>query len=585
MEAATKIDFVENSRTTQFGRYRLLESIGQGGMADVMVAVMPGPARFNKLLVIKTIREHIIHGEDAQYAQMFLDEARLAARLNHPNVVHTYDVGDEKGVYYIAMEYLEGQALSHVQRKLGLTGLPLEARLRILIDTAHGLHHAHELTDYSGRPLQVVHCDVSPHNIFLTYDGQVKLLDFGIAKMRDSDASTVVGQVKGKIDYMAPEQLKGERVDRTADVFALGAIMWELLAGKPMSGGRELSQISRVHNRLAKQESTIRFAMPELDEQLARICDKALAHDKSERYSSALEFARDLQDYLVRRSLSPTPEQLSGILQPVFADVRSRRRKRIEAALANVEREQTITIASDHALLGSGTRSTLPLPGVDTQGVAQTGSGPHAQLQNSGSVSVPVSVPVLVPPRSRKLQKLAIIAVVVGVSAWLQLGSKPQAKSASAPVSRTESTMQAAVPNNQVAPVVAVAATQETVKLTVNAATPGVQVVLDGSVIPQLPFEANVAKDNAIHKIVASAPGHQTITQMLTLDRDRHVTFELPVAAEDAPTARSRKRVSRAVATSNGAAVARASDDMRPGQEMDRQESGAAEIIDEDPYH
>ncbi len=588
------MDLTEDSGSTQFGRYRLLESIGQGGMADVMVAVMPGVARFNKLLVIKTIREHI-QGADAQYAQMFLDEARLAARLNHQNVVHTYEVGEESGVYYIAMEYLEGQALSQVQRKLGLATLPLEARLRILIDTAHGLHHAHELTDYSGRPLHVVHCDVSPQNIFLTYDGQVKLLDFGIAKMRDADAVSVAGHVKGKIDYMAPEQLKGEVVDRTADVFALGAIMWEILAGKPMSGGRDINQVTRVHNRLAKRESAIRVVMPELDGELSRICDKALAHDKSERYPSAFEFARDLQEYLGQRSLIPTSQQLGQIIQPAFEAVRTERRKRIEAALAAVEREQAVPMQSEHAMEDhSGARLALAVRlrrNAETQSGAPTTGRAQAQAQSSA----PVAIPGLRPARSSTLQKVAIVAAVVGVAAWFQLGSEPQAKSAAAPVQRTESVMQAAVPSDRVVPVeekiVAVdepAGTHDTVKLTVNSGTPGVQVVLDGSLIPQLPFEADVARDNAIHKIVASAPGHETITQVLTLDRDRQVALELPVAEEDATPARGRKTkrgarvMSRAVATSQ--APSPASDEPRPGQEMDRQGTAVGEINDDDPY-
>jgi len=558
-------------------------------MADVMVAVMPGPARFNKLLVLKTIREHI-RSDDDQYAQMFLDEARLAARLNHQNVVHTYEVGDEKGVYYIAMEYLEGQSLSQVQRKLGLNALPLEARLRILIDTAHGLHHAHELTDYSGRPLQVVHCDVSPQNIFLTYDGQVKLLDFGIAKMRDADAVSVAGHVKGKVDYMAPEQLKGELVDRTADVFALGAIMWEMLAGKAMSGGREISHITRVHNRLAKRELGIRAVMPALDEELSNICDRALSHDKSRRYPSALELARDLQEYLAQRSLIPTSQQLSQILQPAFEKVRTERRKRIEAALAAVEHEQTVPVQSEPPMQDSGLRLALPdrpRDASDTPSATHTGSGPHSQNEDSAPIAAPD--PALLPRRPSMLQRGAIVAVVVGASAWLQLGNEPQAKSAPAHAG-TESAIQAAVPSQRTAPMDALAATDATVKLTVSAITPGVRVLLDGAVIARLPFEADVAKDNTIHKIVASAPGHETLTQVLTLDRDREVTLDLRATAKDASRARTRRAiratgmVSKATATSQGTGPQPAPEELLPGQEMVRQGSSGAGMSDEDPY-
>lgn len=589
MDAARNLAIAENPGTTQFGRYRLLESIGQGGMANVMVAVMPGPARFNKLLVLKTICEHIRSDND-QYAKMFLDEARLAARLSHQNVVHTYEVGDEKGVYYIAMEYLEGQALSQVQRKLGLNALPLEARLRILIDTAHGLHHAHELTDYSGRSLHVVHRDVSPQNIFLTYDGQVKLLDFGIATMRDAETVTVVGQIKGKIDYMAPEQLKGEPVDRRADVFALGAIMWELLAGKPMSGGRDVSQVTRVHNRLAKREASLASVMPDLDLELTNICDKAVSHERSDRYVSALEFARDLQQYLAQRSLIPTAQQLAQILQPTFQEERSERRKRIDAALADVEREQTELTAS--GVHDSGARLALSQKlqvESDRPDLKRSSATTQAETRISELAPVPE------PKRSSSLQKVAIVLLVVGMAAWLPLRSEPEkAQPVPQPV-RTESAVQSAAPSSRVSPeretsVETPAPANHTIKLNVSSSTPSVQVLLDGSLIPHLPFEAEVAKDNAIHKLVASAPGYQTMTQVLTLDRDRQVTLAL-LPVEESTSSRGRKgrqhteAVTRAPVTSSSTTSTSETEEVLPGQEMESSKlRGVEEINEEDPY-
>src|SRR5438105_4376679 len=170
------------------GRYRVIAKLGQGGMAKVFLTVVPGPAGVQKLLVVKELRPELAHDEDIR--TMFLDEARLAARLNHPNVVQTYEVGVERGHYFIAMEYLEGQPLNRLWRRMAAEHMPLEMQLKILADALNGLHYAHELVDFDGTPLHVVHRDISPHNVFVTYDGQVKVVDFGIAKAASSRGST-----------------------------------------------------------------------------------------------------------------------------------------------------------------------------------------------------------------------------------------------------------------------------------------------------------------------------------------------------------------------------------------------------------
>src|SRR5215472_7080887 len=190
----------------RLGRYELIAILGHGGMADVYLAVSRGPAGFNKLIVIKRLRPDL--AADPSFRDMFLDEARLAARLNHPNVVSTFEVGEEGSSIYLAMEYLEGQPLNLVVREASKkhVSLPEELYARILADALMGLHYAHKLADYDGSPLRVVHRDVSPHNIFVTYDGQVKMLDFGIAKAESKATQTEVGVLKGKVAYMAPEQ-------------------------------------------------------------------------------------------------------------------------------------------------------------------------------------------------------------------------------------------------------------------------------------------------------------------------------------------------------------------------------------------
>jgi serine/threonine-protein kinase len=210
----------------QVDRYRLIAGIGTGGMADVYLAVYGNADidRFQKLLVLKILKPEL--SADPEFVAMFLDEARLAARLNHPNVVQTIEVGENAGRHFLAMEYLEGQPLNRVMQVLGgHSGFDLSGRLTVLLRALAGLDYAHELADYDGTPLSVVHRDVSPGNILVGYGGQIKLMDFGIAKAKDSSSETRVGMFKGKTAYMAPEQARAGAVDRRADIYAAGVVL------------------------------------------------------------------------------------------------------------------------------------------------------------------------------------------------------------------------------------------------------------------------------------------------------------------------------------------------------------------------
>ena len=269
-----------------FGRYRLIADVGRGGMSDVYLAVTEGTeaaARFQKLLVIKMLKPEL--SEDSEFVAMFLNEARLAARLNHPNVVQTIEVGEAGGRYFLAMEYLEGQPLHRVLRNTDARSrLGLDMRLHMLIQALAGLHYAHERRDYDGSPLDIVHRDVSPANLFVTYDGHVKLMDFGIAKARDSNSETRVGVFKGKAAYVAPEQARGETVDRRADVYSVGVVLWELLTGRRLwSGSTQIEMLRRV---VAGDVTTPRSVDPRIPAELEEICMKALAFSREDRYAT-----------------------------------------------------------------------------------------------------------------------------------------------------------------------------------------------------------------------------------------------------------------------------------------------------------
>jgi eukaryotic-like serine/threonine-protein kinase len=274
-------------------RYQPIARIGRGGMAEVVLAAMHSSG-VTKLVVLKCLLPDL--AGDPDLIEMFLDEARLCARLNHPNVVQTYDVFHHGDRLAIAMEYLDGQPLTNVLRRLG-GELDVATRLRIITSVLAGLEYAHNLTDFDGTPLGVVHRDVTPHNVFVTYEGHVKLVDFGIARTKTMAArhGTQAGGVRGKLAYLAPEVLRGGAVDRRADLFSVGVMLWELLAE------RRLWEPKREDGAASAWCLAPGAAPPELPaeldipRELRGVCRRALAIDPDARYQSAAELGADLE--------------------------------------------------------------------------------------------------------------------------------------------------------------------------------------------------------------------------------------------------------------------------------------------------
>ena len=317
---------MENGDPQTIGRYRRLAELGRGGMATVYLAASRGPQGFTKLVVLKELMPDL--AQDGEFRTMFLDEARLAARLNHPNVVQTYEVGGDNGRHVIVMEYLEGQPLSRARK-----ALPRPLVYFALSNVLSGLEHAHDLLDFEGKPLRVVHRDVSPHNIFVTYSGEVKLCDFGIAKAADSSAVTATGNLKGKLSYMAPEQARGEAVDARADLFAVGVILWETATGRRL--WQNLQDVQILAQLLAGSIPSPRTVDPQIPEGLERICMRALAYDRNQRYSSAAEMQADLDAFIVSLGLSPTRRALGEAVGRAFADDRAHLKTVVEEQLRN----------------------------------------------------------------------------------------------------------------------------------------------------------------------------------------------------------------------------------------------------------
>jgi len=324
----------KTSGDARVGRYRLCFEIASGGMASVYLARAEGPAGFEKLVALKRIHPHL--AKEREFVEMFLDEARLASRISHPNVCAVFDFGEADGANFITMEFLLGESLSRVWKVLstneGEQDWARVARLsaRIVADAAEGLHAAHELRGDDGNSLNVVHRDVSPQNLFVTYDGVVKVVDFGIARAAGKLHHTATGSVKGKFAYMAPEQAKRVPVDRRADVWSLGVVLWELSTGKRLfRQDTEVDTLVAVMNEPVMPPSRARPGVPSaLDEVVARALDR----DRETRYPNARDLARDLQRFLVRQGAAVGPPEVAEWMRELFPEELARRQELIDQA-------------------------------------------------------------------------------------------------------------------------------------------------------------------------------------------------------------------------------------------------------------
>jgi serine/threonine protein kinase len=365
---------MSRSEATSIGKFRFLVELGSGGMGDVFLAVAQGPKGFNKLQVIKRLRPEL--AQDPEFLGMFLNEARIAARLNHPNVVQTNEVSEHDDEYFIAMEYLEGQSLYAITKRAIAASpknappqrMPIALHLHVLAEACEGLHYAHELLDYDGTHLGLVHRDCSPQNIFVTYEGEVKILDFGIAKAADSQTHTRTGVLKGKVPYMPPEQLDGAPIDRRADIFAIGAMIWEAATGTRLWKGLNDIQIAhRLHQRDIPAPSSFE---PSVDPALEAICMKALATKPSERYQTAAELQAALDGY-VNKLGGVRRRDLGKYTLQLFTDTRRLLRRKIEEELRDV-------VPSWKSLLSTGS-------GDIARG---SGSGEHASMTEGEALAI-----------------------------------------------------------------------------------------------------------------------------------------------------------------------------------------------------
>ena len=308
-------------------RIELIAPIGRGGMAEVSLVSMQSASGVTKLAALKRIWPELAC--DPDFVAMFLDEAKLAVRLNHPNVVQTYEVFCQGDQLTRAMEYLEGQPLTRVLTRV-YRELGLEQRLRIVCDILAGLDHAHNLCDYDGTPLGIVHRDIGPQNVFVTYTGHVKVMDFGVAKRLEDRIHSRPGRVKGRLTYMAPEQLRGEPVDQRADLYAVGVILWEVLAGRRRWQGQTEAEIAR-----ALREGVEPPGLPAeagLPASFNAVCRRVLAPHPEDRFATAAEMHLEVAR-LVPAVVESHHRSLSRIVSLAFASERAEQQALIDGHL------------------------------------------------------------------------------------------------------------------------------------------------------------------------------------------------------------------------------------------------------------
>ena len=319
------------------GRYEVVSPIGSGGMATIYLARIAGPAGFEKPVAVKVIHTHL--SEDQQFVQMFFDEARLAAQLQHPNIVQIFELGEAEGVYFIAMEYLRGETLgSVIQRAFKGQNRSMDPRFacHIIQQSCEGLHYAHELRNIEDEPLHLVHRDISPQNLFVTYSGSVKLMDFGIARATGHAHSTRPGSLKGKFSYMSPETVGGDDVDRRSDIFALGVVFWELLTGRRLFKGRnDMDSLRLVEECKIPPTSQFRSGIPpSLDKVLAR----SLARDPKDRYQTALDLHNDIGLVMDQLGSPVNTHELSQKMRAWFTKEEEKQRKLLSRTLTDQPR-------------------------------------------------------------------------------------------------------------------------------------------------------------------------------------------------------------------------------------------------------
>jgi serine/threonine protein kinase len=429
MNRAERHDSKETPQS--FGRYRIRGVLGEGGMGRLYVAEQTGIEGFAKIVALKRILPHL--ADSPPFRTLFLNEARVAARLEHPNIVATYELGEVEGTYFMALEYLPGEDLAAVLGRCEApNSMPVEVAALLAQQCANGLEYAHQLRDGEGKPSCLVHRDVNPSNIFVTYHGMVKLLDFGVVKAATGGAKTSPGLFKGKYAYCAPEQLKGDSVDHRTDVFSLGIVLWECLTGHRLfDSPTDAGTIDAVRSQAIVAPSLLR---PEVPIQLEEITMRALFRDRDRRYQSAHELSEALDRFLGVQRHRPTSNSVGQWLEALFGSERASLKRAIaqgndvEGALAKLQGEASVATATAPRSSVRSLSTVRPRPLWSTSVERTTGTGrrvavtsfetgPPPRPPTGQTATVPPPIPLVRPqaPAARPQHRLTVIALAAAV--------------------------------------------------------------------------------------------------------------------------------------------------------------------------
>ncbi|HLK39692.1 MAG TPA: serine/threonine-protein kinase [Polyangiaceae bacterium] len=501
-------------RTSALGKYRLVAELARGGMGVVYLALARGPGGFSKLLVLKELRPALL--EEPAAVSMFMQEARLAACLSHPNIVETLEVGSDGERHYIAMEYLDGQSLYRVLARARQAGVevPLAFQVSVICEALEGLAYAHTAVDYDGRPLGVVHRDISPHNIFIGYDGRVKVLDFGIAKaVTTSDTET--GVLKGKVGYMAPEHAAGSLVDARADLFAIGQILVEAATGRRFWSA--VNGDMMILNALLQEMSPLsrEGAMDGVPAALVPVLAKAANFDPNQRYATAAELRADLVAARAAVGVeSLDAHRIGSFVHELFAEDRAQLKAAIEDAMCEgrgpvsgqfpAAEVQHLRIQGDMPSLNM--RAADPVSWNPSYRVALAST---RLLSSLPPASPAAPSPAVAPPprpshRARRAFVVAAIAVAcVAAVAGVALSRGGAGRSAAG-----------------------------SVRVAVRVTPPNARILLDGQPESPRPLVTSLPKGAASHVLHVEADGYVPVDE--TFDAEGDTT--LVIALEPQPT-------------------------------------------------
>ncbi|HEU4578290.1 MAG TPA: serine/threonine-protein kinase [Polyangiaceae bacterium] len=492
-------------------KYHLLMQLGRGGTAVVHAALARGIGGFSKLVVLKVTRPELADHPEA--VRMFLNEARVSARMNHPNVVQVYEVVEDQGLPVMVMEYLEGQSFATLLRRLHESGgYSVNLGLSVVCKALEGLHYAHSLTDFSGRPLKIIHRDVTPHNIFVTYEGQVKLLDFGIAKVDATADHTKTGVIKGKLAYMPREQIDGSDMDCRTDLFAVGVILWEVVAGQRMWG--TLSDATLMKALLCNDIPRLRDAKPDVDPELEQIINKAIEPEPDDRYGSAQELLAALTAYLESHGGMSAQSVIAELLTRTCADLKEQTRKRLERELAKFSQSADGNWNEvPPEFTGSGPKQEsefAPHPEPRQRRPSLHDSATRTGFAGQASSSAPL------PVRRRGARVVALVGAaaalvaLVGYAAFTPAPERPL--------------VHGAAPSG--APALAAAAPATTIRVRFAATPDQAELYLDGVRLQSNPYSSALPMDEREHELRATAEGFAPVTRKLRFDAD----FDLQLA-------------------------------------------------------